>query len=392
MKKRWLIPALAGMVAALPAAEYHVDFNRGDNAAAGTAEAPLRTFSAAVKKVQPGDTIRLVPSDRPIHAVLMLNKVKGTADKPITVDGAFNILTGAARVRANEAAAVSPGLYRMKIKDPGEAMVWRFFMLFDGKQQRMGQHSKRECAPMKKPEELKPFEWTLLNRTDLYFRLPDGQTPETIRVEIPRIYNGVGVAGESEHIIVRNLIVKHVWNDGYNIHHASKNIAFENVAAIGCGDDSVSAHENCTISVKNLVAIGNGTGVCHGSTAEADHENMYIADSDSRDFFVLNRRNSFRNIAVEASAPATSEIGDKGDAVLENLRFHSEKPGARFRTEHAGQLTAKNVELFNYAYLGDTPGIAVVNDPVSVKAEIAKRKAELFAIFGDKLTAALAEQ
>ncbi|PWM78038.1 MAG: hypothetical protein DBX90_09985, partial [Lentisphaerae bacterium] len=90
MKKRWLIPALAGMVAALPAAEYHVDFNRGDNAAAGTAEAPLRTFSAVVKKVQPGDTIRLVPSDRPIHAVLMLNKVKGTADKPITVDGAFN--------------------------------------------------------------------------------------------------------------------------------------------------------------------------------------------------------------------------------------------------------------------------------------------------------------
>ena len=158
---------------------------------------------------------------------------------------------------------------------------------------------------MKKPEELKPFEWTLLNRTDLYFRLPDGQTPETVRVEIPCIYNGVGVAGESEHIIVRNLIVKHVWNDGYNIHHASKNIAFENVAAIGCGDDSVSAHENCTISVKNLVAIGNGTGVCHGSTAEADHENMYIADSDSRDFFVLNRRNSFRNIAVEASAPAT---------------------------------------------------------------------------------------
>ena len=235
MKKRWLIPALAGMVAALPAAEYHVDFNRGDNAAAGTAEAPLRTFSAAVKKVQPGDTIRLVPSDRPIHAVLMLNKVKGTADKPITVDGAFNTLTGAARVRANEAAAVSPGLYRMKIKDPGEAMVWRFFMLFDGKQQRMGQHSKRECAPMKKPEELKPFEWTLLNRTDLYFRLPDGQTPETVRVEIPRIYNGVGVAGESEHIIVRNLIVKHVWNDGYNIHHASKNIAFENVAAIGRG-------------------------------------------------------------------------------------------------------------------------------------------------------------
>ena len=80
----------------------------------------------------------------------------------------------------------------MNIKDPGESMVWRFFLLFNGKQQRMEQHSKRKCGKLKKP-----LEWTLVNRTDLYFRLSEGKTPDTVRVEMPRLANGVGVYGGS---------------------------------------------------------------------------------------------------------------------------------------------------------------------------------------------------
>ena len=385
MKKGWLIPVMAGMMTALSAAEYYVDFNRGSDGAAGSAAAPLRSFDAAARKAKPGDTIRLVPSDQPIYTMVRTFKLKGTADKPIVVDGSFNILTGAARITSKEAEQVSPGLYRTTIKDPGEAMVWRFFLLFDGKQQRMEQHSKRQCGKLKKPEELKPFEWTLVNRTDLYFRLPEGKTPETVRVEMPRLANGVGVYEGSEHLVIKNFIATWFWNDGFNIHHASKNIAFENIAAIGCGDDSVSAHDGCVITVKNLIAIGNGTGICHAGTAEADHENLYIADSDSRGFFVLNRRNSFRNVAVDAAAPIYSDVGDKGDAVLENLWFYSEKPGACFRTIRGGAITAKNVKLYNHTQPGNTPGIEVVKDPAPIQAKIAKKKAELFAIFGGKL-------
>ena len=392
MNGKWLIPVVAGVIAALPAAEYYVDFNRGNDSAAGSAAAPLRSFAAAVRKAKPGDTIHLVPADRPIPTMLTLHGVKGSADKPITVDGSFNTLTGAARITSKEAEQVSPGLYRLTIKDPGESMVWRFFLLFDGKQQRMEQHSKRKCGAMKKPEELKPFEWTLINRTMLCFRLPEGETPDTVRVEMPRLANGVGIYEGSEHIIVRNLIAKHFWNDGFNIHHASKHITFENIAAVGCGDDSVSAHDGCVIAVKNLVAIGNGTGICHAGTAEADHENLYIAGSDSRDFFMLNRRNSFRNVAVEAAAPIYSDIGDKGDAVLENLWFYSEKPGACFRTIRGGTIKAKNVKLFHHTQPGNTPGIEVVTDPAPVQAAIAKKKAELFALFGGRLEKALAEK
>ena len=390
MKKEWLIPVVAGMMAVLPAAEYYVDFNRGNDGAAGSAVAPLRSFDAAARKAKPGDTIHLVPSDQPIYTMVRTFKLKGTADKPIVVDGSFNILTGAARITSKEAEQVSPGLYRTTIKDPGEAMVWRFFLLFDGKQQRMEQHSKRQCGKLKKPEELKPFEWTLVNRTTLYFRLPEGKTPDTVRVEMPRLANGVGVYEGSEHLVIKNFIATWFWNDGFNIHHASKNITFENIAAIGCGDDSVSAHDGCVITVKNLVAIGNGTGICHAGTAEADHENLYIADSDSRDFFVLNRRNSFRNVAVDAAAPIYSDVGDKGDAVLENLWFYSEKPGACFRTIRGGTITAKNVKLYNHTQPGNTPGIEVVKDPAPVQAAIAKKKAELFALFGGKLEKILA--
>ena len=151
-------------------------------------------------------------------------------------------------------------------------------------------------------------------------------------------------------------------------------------------------YDGCVITVKNLVAIGNGTGICHAGTAEADHENLYIAGSDSRDFFMLNRRNSFRNVAVEAAAPIYSDIGDRGDAVLENLWFYSAKPGACFRTIRGGTIKAKNVKLFRHTQPGNTPGIEVVKDPAPVLAAIAKQKAELFAIFGGKLEKALADR
>lgn len=164
------------------------------------------------------------------------NVEKKVPPGPGDEDGSFNTLTGAARITSKDARQVSPGLYRMNIKDPGESMVWRFFLLFDGKQQRMEQHSKRKCGKLKKPEELNPFEWTLVDRTMLYFRLPEGKTPETVRGELPRLANGVGVYGGSEYVVVKNLIAKHFWNDGYNIHNASKNITFENIAAISAGD------------------------------------------------------------------------------------------------------------------------------------------------------------
>lgn len=125
------------------------------------------------------------------------NVEKKVPPGPGDEDGSFNTLTGAARITSKDARQVSPGLYRMNIKDPGESMVWRFFLLFDGKQQRMEQHSKRKCGKLKKPEELKPFEWTLVDRTMLYFCLPEGKTLETVRVELPRLANGVGVYGGS---------------------------------------------------------------------------------------------------------------------------------------------------------------------------------------------------
>lgn len=50
MNGRWLIPVVAGMVAVLPAAEYYVDFNRGSDSAAGSVNAPLRSFIAAARE------------------------------------------------------------------------------------------------------------------------------------------------------------------------------------------------------------------------------------------------------------------------------------------------------------------------------------------------------
>ena len=97
----------------------------------------------------------------------------------------------------------------------------------------------------------------------LYFRLPEGKTPETVRGELPRLANGVGVYGGSEYVVVKNLIAKHFWNDGYNIHNASKNITFENIAAIvqpvpsSCiAPPSLSPSEKEMFSFASFVRLG----------------------------------------------------------------------------------------------------------------------------------------
>lgn len=55
------------------------------------------------------------------------NVEKKVPPGPGDEDGSFNTLTGAARITSKDARQISPGLYRMNIKDPGESMVWRFF-------------------------------------------------------------------------------------------------------------------------------------------------------------------------------------------------------------------------------------------------------------------------
>jgi len=390
---KWSLSLAAALAACcLSGAEIYVDLEKGKDANPGSLDSPLRNFKTAAAKAQPGDTIKLIPSDKPLYLLLNLTNIKGTPEAPITVDGSFNVLTGSRQVLASEISEVSPGLFVLKGTQPwGEAQRIRFFMLFDKVINRMGQHSKYKGEPFKKVEDLKDNEWTLVDNKDLYFRLPEGKTVDNVSVEIPRLDSGVQVAGASANLVIKNLIARNFLNDGYNIHGNCKNIVFENVAAIYNGDDSASAHEECEVTVRNLVGINNGTGLCHIQNAVVNHENCYLEGADSRDIFMLNKKNIFTNVFVYSSnAAGVSDIGDKGEAEFTGCRLYSSTPKRMFRTRFGKSATAKDTKLENYFIEGEFPGAEIVTDD-SVLSDVKAQKEKLFAIFGERLTNELAK-
>lgn len=81
------IPLLSGLTAPLFAATYHVD-QKAKNAAdtnPGTKDRPLKTISAGVAKMGPGDTVLIHPG---VYRETVTLKTSGTEAKPITIAAA----------------------------------------------------------------------------------------------------------------------------------------------------------------------------------------------------------------------------------------------------------------------------------------------------------------
>ncbi|HOJ39038.1 MAG TPA: right-handed parallel beta-helix repeat-containing protein, partial [bacterium] len=93
-------------------------------------------------------------------------------------------------------------------------------------------------------ERLSPGQWCSEGNT-MYYRPPAGQSLSTLKIAAIVRQNGVQMAGETAHVVVRNLNVRHVYNDGYNIHGHVTRAEFYNCHAFQCGDEGFSAHDAC---------------------------------------------------------------------------------------------------------------------------------------------------
>lgn len=368
----------------ITAADVFVDFNNGNDRNSGSREAPFRSFPVALDKAVPGDTVFILPSAKPINATLIIKNKKGLPDKPIIIDGMMNTLVGARAASEKDWREVKPdtGLYHRQLSNPPTGD--RYFMRFNGKMERMGRHTKWKGAALKKPEDLKDYEWTIVGKNDFYFKIPAGMKPAGAKVEEPFFTSGVEMYGECAYLTVRNLIVRQFWNDGYNIHFNCRDILFENIAALENSDDGVSAHETCKIKVKNMLSIGNGTGFCHVQQAECDHENVYIAESDSRDIYLLNSVNRLKNVIVEGSAPGDMEFR-AGSESLADCRFLNIRPGVRLLFFQC-QAQADRVLFSGYVTGKDLPdGVSAAVNPGSLLQDIAASRQKIMAIFDGKL-------
>ncbi len=335
--------------------------------------AEVKTIAAAIKMAQPGDTIHLEPKVYRDYAGFYGKK--GEAGKPITLDGHGATLEGSEPLDAAQWKEVSPGLFAHEnlIAKNDDAIMGRWFFLWDGKMNLMGRTSKGRSAPFKKAEDLQPGEWTFVKDASrepplgkqiygtFFLKLAEGKTLADVKIFAPMRSAGVQLSvdnanRDNAHLVIRNLTATHVYNDGFNIHGDCRDVVFENIRAIECGDDGISAHESAEYRVDGFVSIGNSTGITDTVAAHTSYNRVFIADCHGFDLFFLdNGRYRLTNAVVLSSSQNPFMLAGRDDKRaeldLENvlIRRVAEKSSpaqvAKTATLRAKKLTVENLPV-----------------------------------------------
>jgi len=326
-----------GVSASLHAETYYVDLTRGSDAHPGTQESSFKTTAKAIKTAQPGDTVVIAKVDFPIHEMLTIQNKSGVPGLPITIDGQGNLFTGCDPIKPEDWLEVRPGVYRndhlvpgLKVGSKGNAATsQRYFMVWDGAQNRMGRSSKGSQTPFVALDQLKPGEWTYVeSEIAFYIAIDPAKKLADYKIEAPIRQNGVSISGTCTHWVLRNINTTHVINDGFNIHGHTEDFVFENITSTECGDDGLSAHERCEVTVHGFVSRRNSTGIAHGDAVSSTNDHLVLEDNYGCNLLLMNGTHVFTNSTVSAIAPAGGRYGIHlmnlpvaGSDVTTNVKF-----------------------------------------------------------------------
>jgi hypothetical protein len=341
--------------------DIRVDPVSGDDANDGRTKA-VKTIKRAIRLALPGDTVHLATAL--YHESADLSGKKGEAGRPITLDGHGSVLDGSEPVRAADWEALGNGLYRRVKLMPRmdnaanqSAVIMRWFFLWDGTMNHMGRTSKGPSAPLKKPADLQPGEWTYAKVEDaFYVRIPPNQNLDAAHLRYPARSSGVIESGGGQHLVVRNTISTHVYNDGYNIHGSERDCVFENIASIECGDDGFSAHEDAECFIDGYVSIGNSTGLCDTVSSSTHYKNLFIKGCLGYDvYFIGDSPHSIENGLVISSAASACSIGQHTDrpqhgpsaVLLKDVLFRRTGGPQEIRVSRGAKLTVEHCTFEN---------------------------------------------
>ncbi|QDV17216.1 hypothetical protein Pan153_18510 [Gimesia panareensis] len=309
------------------ARDIHVDPDNGkDNAPDG----PLKTIRQAIHIAQPGDTIHLQP--KVYYEYAGFYSKRGEPGKPITLDGHGATLDGSDPLDIRQWKEVKPDLYRCEKLLPAlsGAMLQRWFFVWNGKMVHMGRTSKGPSQEFKQPEDLQPGEWTFVKegttnveplrvKGAFYLKVSSGAQLSEQNIRVPVRSAGVQFGGSKEnhnaHLVIRNLTSTHPFNDGFNIHGHCEDVLFENIRAIECGDDGISAHETAEYKVDGFVSIGNSTGICDTGASRTSYNRVFIRDCLGFDLYFLDTGHyELTNAVVLSSAARTLMLTGRTEA------------------------------------------------------------------------------
>jgi hypothetical protein len=228
-----------------------------------------------------------------------------------------------------------------------KAILERYFFIFNKRINRMGQVSKGTHASFKAPADLISGEWTYVEAEKAFYVRPvAGQDLSSIRAPIRS--SGVELNGDCEHLIIKWVTVTHVWNDGFNIHQRSRDILFQNIRAIECGDDGISEHEDCQIKVDGMLSRGNATGFCHVGQSHSDTQNIVIDNCLAYGVYLLDdSHHTLRNCIIRGKSTFAIRLVRNTTLSMDNVLLEDTGP---VQIESGASLQAENVSSWGSAW------------------------------------------
>jgi hypothetical protein len=372
------------------ARDLYVNPTTGNDRADGlTAKTAVQTIAQGLKRAAAGDTVHLARAV--YHESAVFHNREGQPGRPITLDGHGATLEGSEPLRPADWQETAPGLFRNDHLHArfDAAMLGRSFFLWNGRMNHMGRTPKGPNAALKKAEQLRPGEWTFVRDTArekpgsrllfgaFYVKIEPGRKLADAKIAYPARSNGVALSGTNRHIVVRNTLATHVYNDGYNIHGVSRDCRFENIWAVECGDDGISAHDDCQCRVDGLVSIGNSTGICDVGDSVTDYDHVWIRDCLGHDLYFLEyNRHSLRNAVVLSSAWRTLVVtgGPKRPKAvctltMENVLIRRMAGTNEVRVEQGAVLDARRVTLVGLNFLANGGRVRLFDSVIAGKPQ-----------------------
>jgi len=188
-------------------------------------------------------------------------------------------------------------------------------------------------------------------------KLAPGQTLAGAQIAAPMRSTGVQFSGTNAHLVIRNLTATHVYNDGFNIHGSSRDVLFENIRAIECGDDGISSHDDCQYRVSGFVSIGNSTGICDTGNSVTSYDRVFIRNCLGHDLYFLDTGRYWISNSVVLSSAARAFVVTGRDQtnppcrlVLDNVLIRRETGSNDVRVTKNSILDARRCTFLNLSF------------------------------------------
>ena len=137
----------------------------------------------------------------------------------------------------------------------------------------------RRVPPITIKERLRPGQCTVESGA-VYYHLPEGKSFESLSIECVVRQNGMHVSGTTAHVVIRNLHVTRVFNDGFNIHGRAHDLLFQNITATHCFDEGYSAHSDAEAAIEGCRLLFNASGLTNVGRARTRCRDAVIAFND----------------------------------------------------------------------------------------------------------------